>query len=891
MKTTYLFLFCTLFLVACSKSQEEYIKDLTHEDPHIVTQAVKSLGEIGVKAKSVIPQLLSLGLSKDSSIRAAVQKALKQIDVNWFESPKAQEMIPELVDALDKDDLREDATVLLIAINHSKAIPVLVDALPQKYTPEGQNALLEVLKGWEKHSKQVIPHMIKLLMTSKDYAIINSLGNGLSKIDPSWRTSPELRKFFPDLPKKIFEEKEYKYTKHLLSHINNWPKFPQTKKLIPFLIKKFSNKKLKRFSHEEWEHRTAFKMLNAIDPNWYQLEETKACISDLIQGLASKDIHSIVLAALNKVNGDWKKHPSARKIILDIIPQLPVESTFLSFAKKSFDEIDPNWRKYPNVKPVVIALGKSFIKNEWSRKETLKVLSIIQPEIREAIPYLIDRSIQITGDDPRQLIKLLSNFDDKEIIDYILRYLNPYYSSSVINTLKKKKIDWSMFRELIPKFTQGLVFYSGSMKAYVEEVLPQIDPNWISSPEAETAIPSIIEALWNVDNKIHSNAKQFLTKFKSKATIVMLTKAFFTKRESKPKYQEYSFKTYDYKDVNIEFIKQLLNDIDPKWASYEFTQKILILGYAKRLRSHAGYPKQITILEKLAKINPNWNKSPFVEPAIPYIAESLKSDDWSYRCHILYLLLVIGPKSVVVIDAIIKQAADPNKEVRRMAMKTLVAIESEKCVPTLVKGFSDRQSQYNIIQGLAKLGPKARIALPKLIEFTCNEPTVIYRSLAIQALEKIDSNWRQSQDAEHNISLLIKSLLNDSVKVRNKTKDTLDIIDSSWQKREATKKLVTQLIENLGKSDSKLKAIDILGKLKESAEPAVYHLLMALVDQNEEVRAAAKMSLEAIPNWFVLSEAKKAIVYLKEALTRDDKDIKYYANFALNKLENPKIKE
>jgi HEAT repeat protein len=143
---------------------------------------------------------------------------------------------------------------------------------------------------------------------------------------------------------------------------------------------------------------------------------------------------------------------------------------------------------------------------------------------------------------------------------------------------------------------------------------------------------------------------------------------------------------------------------------------------------------------------------PAAKPAIPVIVEMLDSSDPRVRTDALKVLEGIGDSDERVAPALLKALKHKEKEVRVLAAVNLGQMGpkyAKEALPLLLKGLDVRDvkdqsfggkadsRQYLIVRALAKMGPLAEEAVPKLREILDDPKREFVHPAAREALKKI----------------------------------------------------------------------------------------------------------------------------------------------------------
>ncbi len=229
-------------------------------------------------------------------------------------------------------------------------------------------------------------------------------------------------------------------------------------------------------------------------------------------------------------------------------------------------------------------------------------------------------------------------------------------------------------------------------------------------------------------------------------------------------------------------------------------------------------------LSALREIDDQWSQSDSARDAVPKLMGLLKSDDIGTRIEAAEVLGEFGPAA-------------------------------ESAVPDLVKVFTDSDVLRAAAQTMGRIGS---VAIPDLVRILVNEDEHV-RHAAVGALEKIDSNWQETEGAYQQITQFVKDLDQTDEEARTSAVRALGEIGPA---------AAPHLARLLADTDVRSLAIKALGEMGQLAEEAaVPHLINALGNQNKEVRTLASQALGKIsPEWRQSDSAMNAIPYFMDAL-------------------------
>ncbi len=293
---------------------------------------------------------------------------------------------------------------------------------------------------------------------------------------------------------------------------------------------------------------------------------------------------------------------------------------------------------------------------------------------------------------------------------------------------------------------------------------------------------------------------------------------------------------------------------------------------AERLKPYAADPDQLTRLTcawAIARTNPD-NKA-LVRRATKILAESLRSKNPRVRMAAVRGLASLRPGPKIAMPAIREALLGADKETLSAALDALASL-GESSVPNLARVLQDKTLRRKAAMILARMGPKAKMAVPALLASLGDEDPKTRREILF-ALGSI------GPAASGAVPALMQSLDDEDMNVRYSAAfalgrigpaaaaaepvlgENLDSPDkflalvSAWALAHIAphgdrtlSKAMPLLVEGLGNSAAsvRIEAAAALGVLGPKAKAAVVPLRKLLAAGNEQVKAAAKKALEAI---------------------------------------------
>ena len=918
--------------------------------PHIVTVlvggqlhfrrlAAETLEKKGTKAVTAVPHLVSALIDSDSDLRRAAHNALKKIDPQWQQSENAQSVTPHFVTALVDNDsnVRKAAHDALEKIDpqwrQSKdalgAIPHFVKALANNEN-DIQIAVVEVLGKIGPSAMTAIPHLVKALIDSSDSGVIRATAYALTKIEPQWphnrnwaaishlvkalaNSDNNVRQAAVDVLEKIAPQ---------------WRQSKEAQSAIPHFVKALVNS-------DSDVRKAATDALEKVDPQWRQSEETQSAIPHFVKALAESNYYSERLAAANALG---QIGPTAVKAIPHLVKALANSNNYVhKAAADALEKIDPQWRQSEETQSAIPHFVKALANSKsYVREAATDALEKIGPQWRqsEGIQSVIPHFVKALTESNSYSDQLVAANALKQIgpaaaktIPHLVKALtnsNSGVRNVAVNALEKiypqwRQSEWT--QSAIPHFVKALAennSFSNRLSAAnalgeigptaikavphlvkvlanddsdvrkdvrnaAANALKKIDPPWRQNKEIHSVISYLVKALANNDDNIYvcKIAAEALGKIGPtavKAVFHLVVKALINSNNG----------------VRMAAV-DALEKIDPQWRQSEWTQNT-IFHFVKALAESNSYSNQLAAANALGQIGP------IAVKAVPYLVKTLNSSIYSnVRKAAAYALGKIDPTAVKTVPHLVKALASSDNDVRKAAADALKKIDSkwpqnkgiQSAIPHLVKALSNSDNNFlrkAMADILGKIGSIAVKAVPHIVKALADSDSDV-RKAAADALEKIDSQWRQNEGtqsviphfvkalAENHyiyirkaaadalgqigstavkaIPYLVKSLADSDSDVRKAVADALEKIDPQWRQSEGTQNAIPHLVKALAENDYyddvQMDVVDTLGEIGPIAVKAVPHIVKILAnnpDLNSDyfvnVRRAIEKSLNKI---------------------------------------------
>ena len=263
---------------------------------------------------------------------------------------------------------------------------------------------------------------------------------------------------------------------------------------------------------------------------------------------------------------------------------------------------------------------------------------------------------------------------------------------------------------------------------------------------------------------------------------------------------------------------------------------------------------------------------PRAQPAVGALSECLRDDDSTTALVAAVALAAIGPGARAAIPALNAALTDRKSDIRLVCASVVAlhkldapAADQKRAVQVLITSLKDRERlAHYAAETLGEIGPKARAAVPALVE-TLRTGDKWLRRDAAEALGKIGPGAREAVPA------LLEALGSDDEYLRHRAARALveieevdagfvralgkspkrghsEAIDALCGIPAGPKGAVPLLIEALSDKDGDVRhfAASALGRIGPTAKPAVRPLIRLLHDEGVLIRLAAAEALGRI---------------------------------------------
>ncbi|MGE0082986.1 MAG: HEAT repeat domain-containing protein [Desulfococcaceae bacterium] len=602
--------------------------------------AIGRLAQRRSVAESAIPNLVKLVSDSSSQIRNAASDALEKIDPQWTAGLHARKIIPDLIRMLKNSDrdIQMSAARMMgkMGENAEMAVPELINLIESDdggMRRIGTDTLVQI-------GASAIPRLIRRLENaSEDLSRI--ILDIAEQISPLWKKEENAKNEIRRYIRMMTEEdgNARRSAVRILGLIG-----PESEEIISQLIQAISDNNMRR---------SAIALLEKMGT------EARPAMPRLLDTLAENDstVTEPVMNALDSIDPQWRKTDEAReaarrfitaleqgdqsayekpdealmKIGFSAIPLLAenlasMNRNLQSKAAKILKAVNPNWPKTAEAADAVPALTAALYDENWYvRSSAAKVLGMIGPPARQAVPQLVkgmadtNKTIRATFKAALDRIMLKDhNFDEddkeksgKPVIqsdrEEVVRFVNALRDSD-----KKIRENAALsLGKLEPPATEAIAHLleiladeEQAVRQAAVMALGTIDPMWRDREEAAQVILPFLQALTGGQSAWQrpSEALAAIGRGAIRHLIPLLTES---------------------NKMIADAAAQLLEQTDPQWAQ-------------------SGEAPQ----------------------AVPALAEKLSAEQWFVRCAAAEILGKIGPPAKKAVPHLVKGLSDKNKQVR-----------------------------------------------------------------------------------------------------------------------------------------------------------------------------------------------------------------------------------
>jgi len=586
--------------------------------------AIKNLEYWGEFAKSVIPDLVKILISGNSFIRGASAKALANIDSRWYKSDTVRKALPGLIKAMEN----ENRGVRLAAAESLGEIgPGAVKAIPRLIKAMENDALTNAAaRSLGKIGPEAIPHLVKML-AHKDDNIRSAAVGALRTIDPMWTENEAARKGITLFVKSLDSDdaQAHRRAVRVLGEIGS-AAIPQLARLLT----------------DNFARDLAMKALAEIGP-----QAEKEAAPHLIEMLAdgNEKIRHAAAEALESIHPNWQKGDLARNAASRFAETLtnnrgeyaagPAEALaeighfsvhplaealvhnkeeVRKAAARSLEKIDPEWVKNKEANKAVPFLTKALESPKWYIR---CVAAEILGNMGPAALKAVPFLVKGLTDSNKEARKAIKEALDKVVVH------NPAIAAKSVKEVSEDEMKASSEKnrkEDIVGLVKKLAHTDAEVRAEAVRELKKTDTKWQENEIIRAEIPNLVKSM--TDSSFESG-------YAAPAEALM--------------------------EIGTGSVQCLVEKLTDSNKGIANTAKSL-----------------------LKRIEPQWPESQGARDAVPNVAKALEHSEWFVRKAAAEVLGRIGPDAIRAMPFLVKALADPNKDVRIAAKKTMDKIVLKK---------------------------------------------------------------------------------------------------------------------------------------------------------------------------------------------------------------------
>jgi len=491
-------------------------------NPYERAEAARRLGDFGDR-RAVRPLIAALG-HPHQEVRKNAAEALGKLG-----DPSAVESLLQMLQDND-GNVSEAAAVALGLLGDSRAVDPLCRQLDDGKNPSTRIASANALG--ELGNRKTIPFLIFFLTTFKEVGL-----RALEKIDPNWQASQEAKDSIPSLLSILSGGDRFRVSPKMealrtVSTIDpTWVALEKAQAVVPPLFDLLKEAGLVRLDHE-----LILETLGRIDPNWTRSNAAADLVSSVL--LRLKKYES---SGTSQFDNKIMKLLDRSITIPALVAALPnLGNRVRRSVEGVLNEIDPDWLHSELARAAVPQLVRFLEdrKGDFGKQITVHLLG--QMRDRRATGALLKTLKTMPGS---TTVNALGEIGDPSAIGGLVEVLvDPDLQEAAISALTKINADWensSAARDAIPTFLAALekdsmaaakilgkVHARGAIEPLIRfhvrfacrqsdsdvatVSLTQIDPNWLTSEEAQMAVPWLVEALTNYDRQCRRAAADIL---------------------------------------------------------------------------------------------------------------------------------------------------------------------------------------------------------------------------------------------------------------------------------------------------------------------------------------------------------------------------------------------
>ncbi len=562
----------------------------------------------GIHARKIVPELAQMLKSNDKDIQMGAARVLGGMGEN------AEMAVPELIKLLESDDggIRRIGTETLVQIGDS-VIPRLIRRLENcseelgRIIPEILNQINPLWKKDEKAQNEIRCYV--RMMTEEDGAARGAAVRVLGLI------IPESEDIVPQLTEALSDNNMRRSAIALLGKMGTG-----ARSAMPRLIDTLAE-------NDRSVTDPVLEVLNIIDPQWQKSDEAREAARRFIQALEEGDE-----AAFEQPDEALKKIGfSAIPVLAE--PLAGMNRNLQSKAAKILKNIHPNWPKTAEAAEAVPALTAALSDENWYvRSSAAKVLGLIGPSARQAVPHLVkgmadtNKTIRTSFKAALDRIMLRDQVFDEE------------------NSEKSGRPAIQSDREEVVRFVNALRDSDKKIRENAALSLGKLEP------PATEAIAHLLETLADGDRAVRQAAVLALgtidPMWRNREEVAEVIPPFLKALAGEP--SGYQHPSDALKAIGRGSIPHL----------------ILLLTESNKMLAD-------TAAKVLDQTDPQWAESEESPQAVAALAEKLSAQQWFVRCAAAEILGKIGPPAKKAVPHLVKGLSDKNRNVRTAFKKAM----------------------------------------------------------------------------------------------------------------------------------------------------------------------------------------------------------------------------
>lgn len=469
------------------------VEALNDPDREVKKTAYASLRKIGPWG---VPRIVESLPKTQPGIQKPLLKLLDSVSPKWRETQAVTTLIENMTEQLEdgNDDTRKEAvrTISIFGKVAEPALPRLINLLAdgdEEIRRLAGKTLEEINPNWsdEEEGRKAMSRFV-LMLLDPDINVRKAANNALELIDPDWQHSIATRKAIPDLVKHLGPGMSQTriMAADILGGIGTG-----AKAALPALISILADP-------DEEVRSAAVIALGKIDSDWQKNKKARKILFQLTEGLTHQDweVRSASAGALGEMgaSAQFALFP-LMKCLVD--PDRNVRNTVLAALMK----IDPEWKKSPSAKKAITYYVRS--------------LSNTHVQVRLAAVRALQEMGRLAGPGAPYLVKALkdSTVDVQNAAKKALKVVDPEgkYRKKAVKTESwgKPDVKTALMDEInisapdaLFKLAQKRLDTDPGVRKAAEELMNRVNPEWPGSEEGDKIMEIFSEGLshsnWNV---------------------------------------------------------------------------------------------------------------------------------------------------------------------------------------------------------------------------------------------------------------------------------------------------------------------------------------------------------------------------------------------------------